>query len=121
MSLVKLDTIQTQEKLNIVYRSAHPGPGGGFHVYVVVRSDNNELVDIIRFQKGPRSAPEAQHGVLDCDLLEMVRDRLKAFQEGDYACPENEHALLFVEEALKWMNKRVEDRIARQVLGTMEK
>ncbi len=56
--------------------------------------------------------------MLDCDLLEIVRDRLKCFQEGDYRCRENAIALTHIEEALLWMNKRVEDRAERNVLGT---
>jgi hypothetical protein len=57
-------------------------------------------------------------GVLDVDLLEIVRDRLKAFQTGDYATRENACAITHIEEALMWMNKRVEDRAERGVLGT---
>lgn len=75
----------------------------------------------IEFQKGPRNSPDSRHGVLDSDLLEIVRDRLKAFQAGPYATRENACALTHIEEALMWMNRRVEDRIERNVLGTMEK
>ena len=58
--------------------------------------------------------------MIDSDLLEMVRDRLKAFQNSGCACMENEHALNHIEEALMWLNRRVEDRIERNVLGTMK-
>ena len=54
-------------------------------------------------------------------ILEIVRDRLKGFQSGPMATRENACALTHIEEALMWMNKRVEDRIERGVLGTMEK
>lgn len=118
----KLDTIQKRGNLNEVYRIDEPGPGGAYHKYQI-RGDTpyGTNLEHISFQKGPRSDREAQHGVLDCDLLEIVRDRLKCFQEGEYACQENDHALLFVEEALKWLNQRVENRIARGVLGKEEK
>ena len=33
----------------------------------------------------------------------------------------NDYALKHIEEALRWMNKRVEDRIERNVLGTNTK
>jgi hypothetical protein len=59
--------------------------------------------------------------VLDTDLLEIVRHRLQCFQEGDFKTRENAIALTHIEEALLWMNKRVEDRIERNVLGTMNK
>lgn len=125
----KLSTIQKREKLNDVYRAGDIGPGGAFHDYEVYRatppgacrSVDEIPVAYIAFQKGPRKDIESRTGVLDTDLLEIVRDRLKAFQEGPYATRENAIALTHIEEALLWMNKRVEDRIERNVLGTMEK
>ena len=118
----KLSTIQKRENLNEVYRYGVPGPGGAYHDYEIVAPNDPEVaLTCIEFQKGPRKDPNARHGVLDTDLLEIVRDRLKAFQSGPYACRENEMALYGVETALMWMNRRVEDRIERNVLGTMEK
>jgi hypothetical protein len=116
-----LDTIQKREKLNEVCRIGEEGPGGAHHDYAIVNKETQEILAAIEFQKGPRKDPEARHGALDCDLLEIVRDRLKAFQNGPYACEENHQALLHVEEALRFLNRRVEDRIERQVLGTMAK
>lgn len=58
------------------------------------------------------------HGVIDTDLLEIVRDRLKSFQAGSFSSRENACALTNIEEALMWLNRRVEDRIERNVLGT---
>lgn len=75
----------------------------------------------IKFQKGPRKEATSQHGVLDTDLLEIVRHRLQCFQAGEFATRENAIALTHIEEALLWMNKRVEDRIERNVLGTYNK
>ena len=117
----KLSTIQTQGNLNEVFRVGEPGPGGAYHDYQVKGDSAHYFVEEIRFQKGPRNAQDARRGVLDTDLMEIVRDRLKAFQDGPYACQENEHALFLVEQALVWMNRRTEDRIKRNVLGTMNK
>lgn len=124
----KLNTIQTKEKLNEVFRLGEPGPGGAHHDYGIAKVEdlNGEtgeipMIAIIEFQKGPRSAQRARSGVLDTDLLEIVRDRLKAFQNGPYACEETQHALFLLEQSLIWMNRRVEDRIERRVLGTMDK
>ncbi len=75
----------------------------------------------IRFQHGARNEEGSTAGVLDGDLLEIVRDRLKAFNQGEYATRENEYAIAHIEEALMWMNKRAEDRAERGVLGTMRK
>lgn len=122
----KLSTIQKRENLNNIYRMGEPGPGGAYHNYDIYEScyspETQEVpMACIEFQKGPRNDPESRHGVLDSDLLEIVRDRLQAFQSGPYACRENALALTHIEEALMWMNRRVEDRIERQVIGTMEK
>lgn len=122
----KLSTIQKRENLNVVYRSGYPGPGFAHHDYEIYRAGCNpntseEPLARIEFQKGPRTAADSRHGVLDSDLIEIVRDRLKAFQSGDMATRENEMALMHIEEALLWMNKRVCDRIERNVLGTMNK
>ena len=114
-------TIQKRKNLNDVCRIGEKGPGGAYHDYAIVCAETQEILAGVEFQKGPRKDPEARHGALDSDLLEIVRDRLTAFQAGGYACNENGHALLHVECALMWLNRRVEDRIERNVLGTMEK
>ena len=121
----ELNTIQKREKLNKVYAFDAPDFGGANHVYWIeypVKGDSSALnSDLITFQNGPRLDPESTHGVLDEDLLEIVRDRLKGFQRGEYACHENACALTHIEEALMWLNRRVEDRIERNVLGTNNK
>lgn len=126
----KLSTIQTKEKLNDVYAVDEVGPGGAYHRYLVCKegemfwqngNDSTYVYDDICFQKGPRKEENSQHGVIDTDLLEIVRDRLKAFQEGPFASEYNREALHHIEAALTCMNKRVEDRIARSVLGKNEK
>lgn len=131
----KLIPIQKLENLNDVFSVDEPGPGGAPHLYEVVKLNTGRLCEedgtfrtrpenmllTVQMQEGPRNDPDAVHGVLDTDLLEIVRDRLIAFQSGPYACRENACALTHIEEALLWMNKRVEDRITRGVLGTYEK
>ena len=121
----KLSTIQKRNNLNEVYRCGDPGPGGAYHNYRVEGMiDPGSMLThsrLISFQCGPRKELLSDHGILDTDLLEIVRDRLKCFQAGDYACRENACALTHIEEALMWMNKRVEDRAERGVLGTTEK
>lgn len=117
--------IQKHHRLNDVYAVGGIGPGGAHHTYAVTRASTPRETPpptllSIQFQKGPRGAADSLDGVLDVDLLEIVRDRLKAFQDGDMACRENALALTRIEEALLWMNERVEDRAARRVLGTMD-
>ena len=79
------------------------------------------VVGNIKFQNGARKEQNSVHGVIDTDLLEIVRHRLQCFQSGEFATRENAIALTHIEEALLWMNKRVEDRIERNVLGTYNK
>lgn len=117
----KLNTIQKTDKLNEVYREGEPGPGGAHHTYIVERSGGTPAFLLnVEFQRGPRGDPAARDGVLDEDLLEIVRDRLLAFQEGKFGCLENYKAIEYIEEALMWLNRRKEDRKERGVLGTYE-
>lgn len=123
----KLSTIQKRNNLNEVFRAGEPGPGGAYHDYTIMTigelpgQEDSTTVGIIQFQKGARKDPSARHGVLDAELLEIVRDRLKAFQQGEFATRENACALTHIEEVLMWMNKRTEDRAERSVLGTYQK
>lgn len=124
----KLNTIQKRNNLNEVYRNDEPGAGGACQVYVICHrvfpvGEKERVVPIaeIVFQHGPRNEEGSTTGILDADLLEIVRDRLKAFQTGEYATRENACAITHIEEALMWMNKRAEDRAERGVLGTMQK
>lgn len=117
----KLSTIQKRNNLNEVYRVGGKGPGGAYHDYQIrfATESVGKTLDV-PFQIGPRTDSN-RNGILDVDLLEIVRDRLKCFQDGEFATRENAIALTHIEEALLWMNKRVEDRAERNVLGTYEK
>lgn len=122
----ELNTIQKVEKLNNVYAVDEPGNGGANHEYMIsgVISEipvRKTFGETIKFQNGARKDPNAIHGILDTDLLEIVRDRLKGFQSGEFATDDNAKALEHIEIALMYMNKRVMDRYERNVLGTYEK
>jgi len=117
-----LSTIQKREKLNEVRIADEKGNGGASHLYEIVGEANNKNLSVfIQFQNGARNLEESTHGVLDTDLLEIVRHRLQSFQQGEFSTRENAVALTHIEEALMWMNRRVEDRIERNVLGTNNK
>ena len=76
----KLSTIQKRNNLNEVYRNGDIGPGGAYHHYVVYHGldvDRDDTKTEIKFQKGPRNEEDSVGGVLDSDLLEIVRDRLQ--------------------------------------------
>ena len=125
--LRKLSTIQKREKLNNTYAIDDKGTGGANHTYAIypidkkVEHEPQSYLAQVHFQNGARKEEGSVHGVLDTDLLEIVRDRLKGFQSGPFATRENACALTHIEEALMWMNRRVEDRIERDVLGTNKK
>lgn len=131
----KLNTIQKRNNLNDVYRVDAPGVGGACHNYLVVKTGSEasefcggyynfkkeDIVGAICFQHGPRAEASSVRGILDTDLLEIVRDRLVAFNKGEFATRENAIAITKIEEALLWINKRVDDRAERGVLGTTNK
>ena len=97
------------------------------HEYIVVAAPaegeeiglDNPYVKV-NFQKGPIK----ENGVNGChneDLIAIVIDRLQCLNQGDFACRENSIAITKLEEALLWLNKRTQDRIARNVEGTSQK
>lgn len=120
----KLSTIQKREKLNNIFIVDEKGNGGANHEYQIMGMDDKEDYRVfgrIKFQHGARKLEDSTHGIIDSDLLEIVRHRLQCFQQGEFSTRENAIALTHIEEALMWMNRRVEDRIERNVLGTNEK
>lgn len=128
--MIEVNTIQKREKLNDVYPVDEVSPGGAYHRYIISEhgetcwcdgSNNIGIMSDIYFQKGPRKKEDSRHGIIDSDLLEIVRHRLQCFQDGPFASRENAIALTHIEEALMWINRRVEDRIERNVLGTNNK
>lgn len=114
-------TIQREDNLNTIVFDDVIGPGNGRHHYQIFKNEQTivmpePLLDI-QFQCGARNEENSISGVLDQDLLEIVRHRLQAFQKGDFASRESACALTHIEEALMWLNKRKEDRKERGVLG----
>ena len=112
-----LNTIQKREKLNTIQVLDEPDKDGVNHVYQI---DTPQEDVIITFQNGPRNAKGSICGVTDSDLLEIVRDRLKRFQEGYYATKENACALTHIEEALMWLNRKVEEDIECNILALVQ-
>lgn len=93
------------------------GQGGARHAYEVKSVQGKRVFAKVNFQNGPVK----EHGINGChqeDLLAIVIDRLQCFQNGDFKCRENAIAITKLEEAMLWLNKRTNDRIARGVEGT---
>lgn len=117
-----------------------PGAGGACHKYAIELSPrpflfgastedckgrcaeltNGEGSCLIRFQNGPIKEVGV-NGISGEALLVIVIDRLRCFQAGPYASDDNERALYHTQEALKCLQKRTRDRLARGVEGTNQK
>lgn len=99
-----------------------PGAGGANHSYEVSWPNPNSEYGwfqgvTFKFQNGPIQEV-GTNGVTQEVLLAIVADRLRSFQNGPYSCLENGVALQKVEEALEWLKRRTESRLARGVEGT---
>lgn len=108
-----------------------PGSGGANHLYYlsgyssrtnpsdpfVARYGQPADHSTVLFQNGPINEVGV-NGVTHEALMEILIDRLKGFQSGQYACRENAVALTHLETAKLWLAKRTLDRMARGVEGT---
>lgn len=111
-------TIQREDNLNAIFYKDIEGPGNGRHNYIIYKVDDfHKPIAEIDFQFGARNEKGSISGVLDEDLLEIVRHRLQCFQQGEFPSRETACALTHIEEALMWLNKRKCDRKERGVLG----
>lgn len=119
----KLSTIQRHNNLNEVYRTGEPGATGLYYTYVVQRTvypvgkpAQTKTVAEIQFQYGLYDE-ESVDGIESSNLLEIVRDRLKMYNPREHETKEITCALMHIEEALMWLNKRSDD-IAEAMLYT---
>jgi len=100
-----------------------PGEGGAYHEYAIWKRidtvDKTGQFARIKFQKGPLKENEL-NGCFQEDLIEICIDRLRCFQTSSFACRENKLALMKLEEALMWLDKRTTDRVNRGVEGKLK-
>ena len=71
----------------------------------------------ITFQEGPVQ----EVGINGChieDVIDVLVERLRGFQVGDFRCRENALAITHLEEAGNWLVKRRMSRLAQGVEGT---
>lgn len=87
------------------------------HNFTIVDSKNENVLADIHFQDGP-TKEVGLNGIFNDDLLIIVLERLKVFQNTEYKCKENEMAIIKIEEALLWLKKRTLNREKRGVQGT---
>ena len=78
----------------------------------------------ITWQDGPLGRGverQVQNGALVEDVLAACLSRLKFHQASRLNCPENVLAINALEEAMKWLKNRTDDREKRLVEGTNER
>ena len=77
---------------------------------------------VITWQDGPvdQAAGEKPNGAFIEDVLQAVVDRMEYFQEGEFACDENNAALSSMRHAQHCMMERRRSRDAQGVLGKHE-
>ena len=75
----------------------------------------------IQWQEGPlgrgndRNEP---NGAFVETVIAAAKQRIEFYNAGKFACRENAMAITKLDEALMWLNKRTQDREAREVEGT---
>lgn len=86
------------ENIIEAYRSEYAENPVDFLYYI--NSNEGKPLGSVMFQDGPKGQEGSLDGIYDADLLEIVRDRLRAMQKGNGACEYNVRALTHIEEAL---------------------
>ena len=111
-----------------------PGQGGANHRYEITGFDtktNSSHINasgftsrfsrgLVLFQNGPIKE-FGVNGVTHEALLAILIDRMRGFQSGPFVCRDNAIALMHLEEALMWLQRRTRERIKRGVEGTHER
>jgi len=103
-----------------IERNGPPGNGGAHANYsLVVANGHHESYRMhLSFQQGHMD--EEINGILGDQLLAVVADRLKSFQDGPFACEENYHMLENIKSAMHWIECRQESRRRRGVQGEQQ-
>ena len=90
-------------------------PAGGSVSFAV---EGEDFV-LIRWQDGPLLQNEnGLNGAFVEDVLEACRQRLMFYQDSEFACEENEAAILSIKDAVKMLMERTEKRKLKGVEGT---
>lgn len=87
------------------------------HDFLVHSREDNRIISHIHFQEGPIKEA-GLNGIMNEDLLHMVRLRLEGFQNSEFKCEENQVALDHVVKALESLESRTKKRVDRGVEGT---
>lgn len=112
------------KKYTKVHAMDNVSHGNANHEYIIQKTDAGgidlDVLGTVSFQKGPIKE-FGVNGVMNEDLIAIVIDRMRGFQDSSYACRDNALALTKLEEALMWLRHRTDERESRGVEGTHEK
>jgi len=86
------------QRIQIISDLEDSANGGAAHSYKILV--DGELTATIQFQHGARTLPTSTAGVSDAAVLAVALDRLTCFQNGPFACRENENAQKYVALAM---------------------
>ena len=108
LNLRNLNLIDSNSE-NIIeaYRSEYAENPVDFLYYI--NSNEGKLLGSVMLQDGPVGQEGTLDGIYDADLLEIVRDRLRAMQKSNQACDYNARALTHIEEALYQLKLKKEN------------
>lgn len=88
------------------------------HEFLILEEGNQKrTLQHIKMQNGA-ILPNGLNGIFMEHLIAICINMLNGFQTSKYKCRENAIAITKLEEALLWLNKRTNERIARGVEGT---
>ena len=80
-----------------------------------LQHDNVNSIGIL-FQNG--TIPEnGVNGITQEALLAICADRLRSFQDGPFASPDNQEALNHIEKSIECLHRRTRNRLARGIEG----
>lgn len=120
--------VEGDDKPQITITAADdPGPGGANHLYRIggLTAQHPACAGptesfFLHFQHGGVQDVGGWNGVSMEALLAICADRLEAFQAGPFPSQENATALHNVQEAMRSLHKRTQNRIKRGVEGTLQ-
>lgn len=119
--IVENDSVNHQVSITVM---DEPGAGGAHHDYFIHWPSQEQNYPHgalgVKFQNGPIKEVGI-NGATHEALIAIIIDRLRSFQAGPFAGRENAIALIHLEDALMWLQRRTRARIARGVEGTHAK
>ncbi len=127
--IVTLHQVKGADEPIVIEAIDPPGPGGGHSHYTIAGihlphnpafSLDSPLVDHLNiyFQNGPVPV-NGYNGATIEHLLAISHHRLACFQAGSLACENNAVAMAHIAQAIKLLQQRTIDRIARGVEGKL--